>query len=194
VQASAESSQQTYTYLYLHDIDTLCHHVGVEHDAVAPLVVGIDVELQRLADSLRGLARVVVTADHGLIDVERPNQTLLEASDPLIELLQVPPSGDARMPIFHVREGRHSAFQGQFNERFGDRMTLIGVDEAEKLHLFGPGLLSPTARGRFGDFIGVAYQPATISYHPPGKPVGNLYVAVHAGLSPEEMLVPLAVA
>jgi len=194
VQASADSSQQTYTYLYLHDIDTLCHHVGVEHDAVAPLVVGIDVELQRLADSLRGLARVVVTADHGLIDVERPNQTLLEASDPLIELLQVPPSGDARMPIFHVREGRHSAFQGQFNERFGDRMTLIDVDEAEKLHLFGPGLLSPTARGRFGDFIGVAYQPATISYHPPGKPVGNLYVAVHAGLSPEEMLVPLAVA
>jgi hypothetical protein len=194
VTAAAESSQRTYTYLYLHDIDTLCHHVGVEHDAVAPLVVGIDAELSRLAESLRGLARVVVTADHGLIDVEKPNQTLLEASDPLIELLQVPPSGDARMPIFHVRDGRHREFQAQFNDRFGDRLTLIGVDEAEEYRLFGPGPLSPVARRRFGDFIGVAYQPATISYHPPGKPLGKLYVAVHAGLSPEEMLVPLVVA
>ena len=194
VRASAESSQRTYTYLSLHDIDTLCHHVGVEHDAVAPLVVGIDAELNRLAASLAGLARLVVTADHGLIDVEKPNQTLLEASDPLIELLQVPPSGDARMPIFHVREGRCVEFQRQFDDRFGDRMLLVSVDEAEKLHLFGPGPLSLPARRRFGDFIAVAYRPAALSFHPPGKPVGNLYVAVHAGLSPEEMLVPLCIA
>ena len=73
-------------------------------------------------------------------------------------------------------------------------MSLTSVDEAEKLHLFGPGPLSPVARRRFGDLVGVAYRPATISYHPPGKPVGNLYVAVHAGLSPQEMLVPLCVA
>ncbi|MEA2735373.1 MAG: hypothetical protein QOE14_1824 [Humisphaera sp.] len=194
VRTSAESSQRTYTYLYLHDIDTLCHHVGVAHDAVAPLVVGIDAELNRLAESLGGLARVVVSADHGLIDVEKPNQTLLETSDPLVALLQVPPSGDARMPIFHVREGRQRDFQGQFNERFGDRMTLISVSEAEEYRLFGPGPLSPVARRRFGDFIGIAHRPATLGFHPPGKPIGNLYVAVHAGLSPEEMLVPLCVA
>jgi hypothetical protein len=194
VRASAESAERTYTYLYLHDIDTLCHHVGVEHDAVAPLVVGIDAELNRLTSALAGLARIVVTADHGLIDVERPDQTLLEASDPLIELLQVPPSGDARMPIFHVREGRRAEFQRQFDDRFGDRMLLVSTDEAEKLRLFGPGPLSPVARRRFGDFVAIAHRPATISYHPPGKPVGNLYLAVHAGLSPEEMLVPLVIA
>ena len=194
VRAAAESSERTYTYLYLHDIDTLCHHVGVAHDAVAPLVVGIDAELGRLATALAGLARVIVTADHGLIDVERPDQTLLEASDPLIELLEVPPSGDARMPIFHVRDGRLAEFQQQFTDRFDDRVLLLGTDEAEHLRLFGPGPLSPLTRRRFGDFVGIAYRPATISYHPPGKPVGNLYVAVHAGLSPQEMLVPLVIA
>ena len=184
----------TYTHLYLHDIDTLCHHVGVNHDTVLPLVIGIDTELQRLATALAGRARIVVTADHGLIDVPKPDQALLRAGDPMLELLVVPPSGDARMPIFHVREGKRDAFVGMFGDRYADRIVLVEVEEAERMELFGPGPMSPVARRRFGDFIGVPFQAATLSYHPPHKAVTDLYLAVHGGLSPEEMTVPLCVA
>jgi hypothetical protein len=189
----SDAAGPTYTHLYLHDIDTLCHHVGVNHDSVVPLVLGIDTELKRLADAVKGKARIVVSADHGLLDVPKPDQNLLQIGDPLLELLKVPPSGDARMPIFHVRDGNKPAFVEAFNERFGDRFALTDVDEAERLELFGPGAISPAIRARFGDYIGVAFRPATVAYHPPHKPVGDLYLAVHAGLSPEEMRVPLCV-
>jgi hypothetical protein len=116
------------------------------------------------------------------------------AGDPMLDMLLVPPSGDARMPIFHLRDGARDAFVEHFHQRFADRMALVGVDEAERLELFGPGALSPLARRRFGDFVAIPYRPATLSYHPPHKPVGDLYLAVHAGLSPEEMRVPLCVA
>lgn len=184
----------TYTHLYLHDIDTLCHHVGVNHDTVVPLVMGIDLELQRLATALAGRARIVVTADHGLIDVPKPEQALLLAGDPMLELLVVPPSGDARMPIFHVREGEREAFVATFRERFADRMVLVDVDAAESMELFGPGAMSPVARRRFGDFVAVPFKAMTLAYHPPHKPLTDLYLAVHAGLSPEEMTVPLCIA
>lgn len=188
------AAQPTYTHLYLHDVDTLLHHVGINHESVVPLVLEIDSELKRLADALAGRARIVISADHGLINVPRDNQTLLFAGDPLLETLQVPPTGDARMPVFHVREESREVFVEQFRTRFGDRILLLETGEAERLHLFGPGQMSETSRRRFGDFIGIPFRPATLAYHAASKPVGELYLAVHAGLSPDEMEVPLVVA
>lgn len=192
--ARFEEDGSTYTHLYLPEIDSICHKRGVDHHEVAPLVMQIDAELARLAAAAAGRARIVVTADHGLIDVPRADQTLLFDKDPLLEMLVVPPTGDARLPIFHVRDGRHGDFVRAFRERFGDRMLLLETDEAGRMQLFGPGGFSPSVRGRFGDFVGIAYQAATLAYHAPDKPVGELFKAVHAGLSPQEMQVPLCVA
>lgn len=188
------SPEPTYTHLYLPEIDALCHRRGVGHPHVLDLAVQIDHQLARLADLLRGRARIVVGADHGLIDVPKPDQTLLMSDDPMLQMLHVPPSGDARLPIFHLRPSRHDEFVASFHARFGDRMLLVPTDEVERLELFGAGPCSVAARPRFGDYVGVPFRPATLSYHSPTKPLGELYVAVHAGLSPEEMLTPLVIA
>ena len=184
----------TYTHLYLHDVDTLCHHKGTDHPDIIPLVLRIDQLLARLAELLGARATIVVSADHGLINVPATEQTLLLSDDPLLAALACPPSGDARMPVFHVREGRDAEFVAQFRDRFADRIVLLPTDAAERMQLFGPAPMSPVARRRFGDFIGIPYKPATLAFHPPGKPLGNVYLAVHAGLSPEEMWVPMCVA
>jgi len=181
----------TYVHVYLHDVDTMCHHVGVNHEGVVPMVMGIDAELARLADAVKGKARIVITADHGLINVPKDQQTLLMAGDDLLDLLLVPPTGDARMPVFHVREEKRHAFVDLFHRRYDDRMALLETPQAESMQLFGPGKMSPIARKRFGDFIAFPCRPATLAFHPPGKPVGELYLAVHGGLSEDEMEVPL---
>lgn len=190
----ASSGGPTYTHLYVHDVDTLCHHKGTDHPDIVPLVERLDAQLEHLHEQLAGRATIVVSADHGLINVPAVDQTLLLSDDPLLATLACPPSGDARMPVFHVRDGRHDAFASQFRDRFADRMALVPTDEAERMELFGPGPMSPVARRRFGDFVGIPFKPATLGFHPPGKPLGNVYLAVHAGLSPEEMWVPLCVA
>jgi predicted AlkP superfamily pyrophosphatase or phosphodiesterase len=182
-----------YVHLYLHDVDTLCHHVGVNHDSVVPLVLGIDAELERLEEAIRGRARIVITADHGLIDVPKPDQSLLFVGDPLLEMLLAPPTGDARMPIFHLKEGQRRAFVELFQQRYADRMVLLDIDQVERMELLGPGKIAPAVRRRFGDFIAFPHRAATIAFHPPGKPPGELYLAVHGGLSPQEMKVPLFV-
>jgi hypothetical protein len=189
-----DAESATYTHLYLPEIDSMCHKRGVDHEEIVPLVLKIDAELGRLADALKGKARIVVSADHGLIDVPRSQQTLLMHGDPLLALLHCPPTGDARLPIFHVREGKETTFAEQFHGRFDDGMILLETRRAEEMQFFGPGPMSPTARGRFGDFVGIAYRPVTLAFHPPGKPVGELYLAVHAGMSPQEMEVPVCVA
>lgn len=184
----------TYTHLYLPEIDTICHHLGVDHPDVVPKVMQIDRELGRLAEAVAGRATLVLSADHGLIDVPRDDQMFLFPGDPLLDLLLVPPTGDARMPVFHVHERGRDSFAQQFVTRFGDRMHLVSTDEAERMELFGPGAFTAHARPHFGDFIAFPYRPATLAYHGADKPVGNVFLAVHAGLSPQEMWVPLSVA
>ena len=189
-----EAAEPTYTHVYFPEVDTIVHKRGVDHPDVLPLVMQIDAELTRLAQALGPRARVVACADHGLIDVPREDQTLLLSGDPLLEMLHVAPSGDARMPIFHVKPNRRADFVATFRERFGGDMFLLDIEQAQELALFGPGEFSPTARARFGDFVGIARRPATLAFHPPAKPLTDLYRAVHAGLSPAEMEIPLCVA
>jgi hypothetical protein len=194
VQRIRHATRPTYTHLYMPEVDTMCHRFGAEHPELMALVANIDAELDRLATALAGEARIVVSADHGLIDVPHEQQTLLMSGDPLLELLVVPPTGDARMPIFHVRDGQGPAFAEAFHARFADRFILASIAEAQRLELFGPGELSPVARRRFGDFVGFPYRPAALSFHPLNKPPSHIYKAIHAGLSPEEMRVPLCLA
>jgi hypothetical protein len=190
-----QSAVPTYTHLYLPEIDTLCHKRGVGDPDVVALVRQIDEQIARLAAALSKQARIVVSADHGLIDVPVADQTLLTENDPIIPLLQVPPSGDARMPIFHVRPNRREEFVHMFQERFGDRLLLLlRTDELERLELCGPGAFAPRARERFGDFVGIPMGRSALAFHPPNKPLGHLYIALHAGMSPEEMEVPLVIA
>jgi hypothetical protein len=78
-----------------------------------------------------------------------------------------------------------------FNQRYGERMVLLEIEAVERMELLGPGKIAPAVRRRFGDFIAFPHRAATVAFHPPGKPPGELYLAVHGGLSPQEMKVPL---
>lgn len=184
----------TYTHIYFPEVDSLCHKSGARHDDILPLVQRIDSELKRLAAVLEGRARIIISADHGLIDVPRERQQFLFSGDPMLDLLHVPPSGDARMPIFDVRSDKRDAFADLFKQRFGESMTLITTQQAQEMELFGSGSWSAWAKLHFGDFIAVPYRPATLAFHASDKPLGSIFLAVHGGLSPQEMQIPLCIA
>jgi len=191
------SPAPSYTHCYVPDVDSACHHDGVNSDAPLELLATLEDDLVRLRELLPQGARVVITADHGLLDIAPDDHLPLAWNDPLVSRLVVPPSGDARMPIFHVRPGQHQAFRAAFDERFGHAIALLPSEEAAALGVFGPPPLSDASRQRFGDFVGIAYRPVTLHYVvplPPGSTPSGQYRALHGGLSPDEMEIPLIVA
>lgn len=188
-------SGASYAHLYIPHIDSLCHKVGTRHASVQKLLTSIDEQMQRLADEVDG-ARMVLSADHGLIDVPLERHIALEFDDPLVHLLQVPPSGDARLPIFHVREGKRRQFVGQFSERFGEDLLLLESEVAGGMELFGPAPMSEVGRRRFGDYVAIPTSTVSLHYRPPPPYKAGPrepFLAQHAGLTAEEMLVPLVV-
>jgi len=184
------ASRPHFTYLYLDELDALLHKNGTGSKAVAEFLRDLDAQLSRLSDASKCHARLVVTSDHGQVDVPEGLRFFLPENDPLLSYLVTRPTGTKRTVFFHVRQGNESTFAEKFRRRFGEHFALLTPDEVEELGLLGPEKLSPTARQRLGTYVGISFHPATFFILPGGKPEN---IGAHGGLCPEEMSVPLVI-
>lgn len=191
----ASARRPTYTYLYTPEPDESAHRFGTRHGHTRGAVTHLDHALGRLAAQLPRTARLVVTGDHGLLDVAERQHHDLASNDDLRMLMDAPPSGDARVAYFRVQPDRHEAFIACFEESFEDRFLLLTIEDAERLHLFGPQPTDTATRARLGTFVAISLGADVFDFtlHQ-GTSAGPLYAAHHSGLTPDEMLVPLVLA
>jgi hypothetical protein len=131
----------------------------------------------------------MVCADHGMSDLPPSRVHLLRFDDPLVAMLEIPPTGEPTVPYFHVDPAHKATFSAAFHARFGEDFALLSAQDAIELNLFGAPL-GERAASRLGDFVAIAPYPAAIYYQAEGRPPSVL-AAIHAGLRPEEMFVPL---
>ena len=188
-----EARQPSLTYLYMPDLDSFAHEKGAEHPGVLRVLRRLDEAVAQLRDALPPSARMVVSADHGLVDVPPERRFVLELDDPVLKTLACPPTCEPTTPVFHVRPGCEEPFQAEFERRWGEWFALISPDEAEHLRLFGPGPLAEETRRRLGTYLAVGQVPSALYSRNPDGTV-KTQVGVHAGASPDEMHVPLIVA
>ncbi len=188
-----EAEGPTFSFFYIPDMDTAQHEQGTAGVRVKRLVRNLDAALLDLRAQLGDEVCMVVTADHGLVDVPSGRQFHLSEEDPLLRYLVAPPAGEAAMPVFHVREGLEKKFEEFFTSSYGALMQLISIPDAEALGLFGADGISPVMRARLGNFIGIASEPVALEYLASGQESKN-HLAFHGGLQPEVMQVPLFLA
>jgi hypothetical protein len=184
-----QATGPTYTYLYMPQVDAAQHTHGVYSREAQEALQQVREMLCTLTEQLGEKARLVVTADHGLIDLQPEQQTELPDGDPLLELLSVPPTCEPRVPSFHVRAGAEEAFEDMFRERLGDDFALLTLQEADDLRLFGPGPMTQRTRRRLGDYLAVSTGPREVRYRPDSDMIG-----FHGGAHRDEMRVPLIIA
>jgi hypothetical protein len=177
----------TYTYFYIPHVDATEHDHGPHAREVRNAVLSVEAAVARIAAELRGRARIVVSADHGVLETPQDARHVVATSEDLPEL-RFPRTGEPRVPFFHVRDGQHERFAARFRERFGASFALLTIDEADDLRLFGPTPMTDVARARVGDFIAVGDGPDVIALA-----VEERMRGYHAGLSPDEMRIPLIV-
>ena len=177
----------TYNYWYIPHVDAAEHTWGVGSPQTWSALQQAQACIAELASQLRARARIVVTADHGQIDVGQRH--IIDRDDELAALIAIPPTGDPRSPLLHARDT--TALRACFARGY-ENYALLSIDEAEELRLFGPVALSDEARRRAGDFVAVAFDDSAIFYEPDASL--RAMVGVHGGLSPSELRIPLVVA
>lgn len=177
-------------YGYLPDIDRAGHLFGVGSEQWRAAVAGLDRLLAALVDGLPADAALLVTADHGQLDV--PAQRRLDiATDPRLSAGVAAVAGEPRVRYLHTVPGARDDVLAAWRAVLGDDGWVVGREEAVAAGWFGA--VAEEHLGRVGDVVAACRERwVVLSSDTEPEIVGRL-VAFHGSFTAVEMAVPLLV-
>lgn len=180
-----KSDAKKFVYAYVEEPDHLMHELGTDDDKVKRKFLEINDSTERLCEVLKDTV-VIVLADHGHINSEYI--TLSDYPD-VVELLEHNVSIEARACSFKVKNDKLNEFKKLFVKYFDDYFILYSKEDIINNKLFGKGVEHERFRESIGDFVAVAKSNKCFRY----DDKGTIFKSSHAGMSEDEMLVPLIV-
>ena len=186
--------EQKYIYAYWPGIDHLAHEHGTSSAKVKSHFHAVDRACADLIAAAKGSdTTLIVTGDHGLIDVSPQNHTDLGRLPELQKHLAQPLCGERRVAYCHLREAGSDAFVSAAGDILGERFLPRSSRELVEEGWFGPGVSHPELLSRIGDVTLLAQDDASIKDWLPGER-RYWHIGSHGGTSSEEMYIPLIVA
>ncbi len=181
-------------YLYWADVDAVGHVHGWRSAQWRRTVRAVDRELARLARGLPAGTVLVVTADHGMVDVPHIDRLDLATRPGLWPRFRVL-GGEGRFAQVYCEHGTAPAAVGDLAERLakwiGERAWVGTRSEAIDLGWFGP--VEDRVRPRLGDIIVAGREPFTLIDSRTARPQLLSLIGQHGSLTADEQLVPLLV-
>ncbi len=178
-------------YGYHPDLDKAGHEYGVGAPAWQDAARGVEDLLGRLLDALPGGSALLVTADHGQLNVPADRRIDM-AGHPALSAGVTAVAGEPRVRYLHTAPGARDDVIAAWQEVFGPSARVLSRDRVIDEGWFGP--VPPGHTGRIGDVVVICLD-RTISlaggWEPPT--VGRL-VAYHGSVTAAEMTVPLLIA
>lgn len=173
---------EPFVYAYYEGIDKVSHEYGLGDHYDAELAAA-DRLAADLAEALPPGAALVVTSDHGQVEV---GDRIVTPAPEVLRRVRLQ-SGEARFRWLHARSGQADALLEAATEAHGDIAWVVSRQQVEKEAWFGP--LTPEAAARLGDVALVAREP--VAFEDPDDSGPYHLVGRHGSLTEAEMHVPL---
>jgi len=188
VAASAPAPRQpALTYVYDGDLDWTGHRWGVASSQWLQQLAMIDHEAEQLREALPADRRLVVIADHGMVDVPDASRIDVAADDDLRAGVALV-GGEARFRHLYCTGGAVPDVVATWRERLGERAEVLSRAEAIARGWFGP--VDPAVLPRIGDVV-VACRGDFAVLSTEGFPYESKLIGMHGSLTPDEMLIPV---
>jgi len=172
-----------FVYAYYDGIDRVAHAYGLGEHYDAELVA-VDHIVADVVEVLPPGAVLLVTADHGQIDVGNRVELLGAEAMDMIRFF----SGEGRFRWLHARPGATADLAALLEERYGDTTWVRTRDQLIDDGWFG-GPLSDTFAARLGDVALIPFEP--LAFMDPADTGENRLACRHGSLTTDETLVPL---
>lgn len=143
---------------------------------------------RRLRVALPDDVRLVVTGDHGMVDVPRDRWVIAEEEPGLLDGVTLI-AGEGRFRQLYT--GDPDAVAERWADRLGDDAWVVTRDDALRAGWFGPTLARGVAQ-RIGDVLVVMASDGAVMTTTQPREFG--LVGMHGALTDVEMRVPLVVA
>lgn len=191
-----DPDQPTCIWAYWGALDTIQHDYGTWGEEPAAEVRSLAYSLQMelvapLRRSKACAAALMLTADHGQIQVRGEDVFSAIRSRKLRDALATPPTGTGRSVYLHLRDGLVRPLKDHLNRALGDRLLALTSRDALSEGLWGPGKAKPEVPGRVGDLVLLMRDARTLFYpYRKGARPSDMVGGRHGGLHEEEMLIP----
>ena len=184
----AALSRPGLVYGYYGELDRQGHGCGVDSEPWRAEAARVGELVTRLAEGLPPGAALLVTADHGMLNIPvRPRHDL--AAEPSLSAGVVGVSGEPRVRYLYVEDGARDDVVAAYRSVLGSSAWVFTREEAVETGLYGP--MAPGHLGRIGDVVVVCLEDTVVlagGWEPPS--VGSL-VGYHGSVTAAEMTVPL---
>ena len=187
----ASSAQQpSLTYMYEGDLDWTGHRYGVASTSWQLQLSMVDAAAEQLRETLPSGTRLVVVADHGMVD--SPTEQRLDVDDhPELADGVALLGGEARFRHLYCRGGAVDDVASTWRSVLGERAEVLTRDEAVSRGWFG--VVTPAVRPRLGDVMVAARDDFSVM-STSAFPYETQLVGLHGSLTSAEMLIPVLVA
>jgi hypothetical protein len=178
---------RTSVYAYHPFLDTYGHVRGVGSEEWLDHLEQIDRAVSLIAERLPSGFALVVTADHGMVNL--PPEGKLDVADvpALMEGVRML-AGEARARHVHAWPGAEEDVLAAWQETVGDRFWVRTGDEAVAAGWFGPEVVD-RVRPRIGDVVAAARDAIGV-FQREVDPLQASLVGHHGSLTQAEQLVP----
>lgn len=185
---------RSYVFAYIDAFDAAAHEFGVDSRQARAVVGGLDRLFEKLSAvaATRG-ALLVVTADHGFLDVPPERRFHLDAFAGVAACLDRPLCGGPRAPFAYVRADRREDFAAEVDRALGDHFVAVDSGSLAEGAWFGPEPPEPRLLARIGTHVLLPKSDAYLVQNLPGEHVTPL-IGMHGGRLATETRVPLIVA
>jgi Type I phosphodiesterase / nucleotide pyrophosphatase len=186
---AASASGPSLTYMYEGDLDWTGHRYGVASTSWKLQLSMVDAAAEHLRETLPGDTRIVVVADHGMVDSPVEHRVDVDDHPELLEGVAVF-GGEARFRHLYCRGGAVDDVVAAWRSTLEDRALVLTRDDALERGWFGP--VTSAVRPRLGDVM-VASRGDFSVMSSAAFPYEMTLVGLHGSLTSAEMLIPVLV-
>ena len=186
---AASDHQPSLTYVYDSDLDWTGHKFGVASTQWLQQLAMVDAQAEQLREALPASTRLLVVADHGMVDSPRDARFDVDAIDGMrdgVFLL----GGEARFRHLYCSGRAVPDVLATWRSVLGDRATVLEREDAIERGWFGA--VDPRVRARLGDVM-VACHDDTAVVSTRDFAYEDTLVGLHGSLTSTEMLIPILV-
>ena len=191
VERAVRAGDRSLVYAYYGDLDATGHRSGCESSAWQRELTHVDSVAEQIAGTLPAGSLLVVTADHGMLDVAADARWDLATSPELDEGVEVL-AGDPRAVHVHARPGAAADVLAAWTEVLGPNAWVVTREVAIDQGWFGPTFASQF-RGRVGDVVAAMRTKVAVVDSRRLPPTILSLIGLHGSLTSAEQRVPLIV-
>jgi hypothetical protein len=184
------ATPRALVYGYVPELDLTGHVRGVDSPSWRAQLTLVDRLVEQLVAGLPDDAALLVTADHGMLDVPAATRFDLDAEPALADGVRVV-AGEPRARYVHATPGAEDDVLASWRSVLGDRAWVATRDEAVASGVFGP--VDDALAARIGDVVALARGNWAL-VTPEREPGPSRLAAYHGSLTATELAIPLLVA